>query len=175
MKRMLAVESLETRETPATFTGPLGGTVTVDGGFQNGAITQSVVVVGPNGQTVLTEQAQLIVNPRTGAVTGTVSVVGAGGNSSTGVLTGQISGNTFTETTVFTGPNGNTWTQNGVYVGDGSGNVLNSTTSLTGPNGGTATKTGSVVYDPTAGTVKVAGVLAGPNGRSVDWNRTFGG
>lgn len=172
MTGKLGVEALETRETPATFTGQLGGTFTVEGGFQNGAFTQSAVVVAPNGQTVLTEQAQLIVNPRTGEVTGTVSVVGVGGNVATGQLTGQFDGSTLTQTTVFTGPNGQTWTQNGVYVGDGNGQLLSATTSVAGPNGGG--KTGTVVYDPTAGTVTVAGMLTGPNGRSVDWNRTFG-
>jgi hypothetical protein len=170
MATKFGVEVLETRDTPTTFTGPLGGTVTIEGGFQNGAFVQSVVVVAPNGQTVLTEQGQFVVNPRTGAVTGTISVVGVGGNVTTGQLTGQVSGNTFTETTAFTGPNGQTWTQHGVYVGDGSGNLLSATTSVAGPNGGA--KTGSVVYDPTAGTVTVAGTLTGPNGRSVDWNRT---
>lgn len=172
MSRKFAVETLEVRETPAVYTGPLGGTVTVEGGFQNGAFTHSVVVVAPNGQTVLTEQGQFVVNPRTGEVTGTVSVVGVGGKMSTGVLTGQLDDNTFTETTTFTGPNGQTWTQNGVYVGDGNGQLLSATTSVSGPNGGG--KTGSVVRDPAAGTVTFAGSLTGPNGRSVDWNRTFG-
>lgn len=171
MTDTLGVESLETRETPATFTGPLGGTVTVEGDFQNGAFVPSVVVVGPQGTTLLSGQGQFVVNPRTGAVTGTVSVVGVGGTAAAGQLTGRVSGNTLTETTTLTGPNGQAWTQNGVYVGDGDGQLLSATTTVAGPNGGG--KTGSVESDPTAGTVTVAGTLTGPNGRSVDWNRTF--
>lgn len=171
MPNKLFVEGLETRETPAVYTGPLGGTVTLEGGFQNAAFTQSVVVVGPQGNTLLSEQGQFVVNPRTGAVAGTISIVGVNGDPITGQLTGQISGSTLTETTTFTGPNGQTWTQNGVYVGDGSGQLLSATTNVAGPNGGS--KTGSAVYDPTAGTVTLAGSLTGANGRNVTWNRTF--
>jgi hypothetical protein len=170
MTGKFGVEVLETRDTPTTFTGPLGGTVTAESSFQNGAVVQSVVVVGPEGNTLLTEQGQFVVNPRTGAVTGTVSLVGVNGNVGTGTLTGQFDGSTLTETTVFTGANGQTWTQNGVYVGDGSGSLATATTTVAGPNGGS--KSGSVTADPTAGTVTIAGTLTGPNGRSVDWNRT---
>jgi hypothetical protein len=170
MSGRFRVEPLETRDTPTTFTGPLGGTLTVASEYQNGAVVQSAVLVGPQGNTLLSQQGQFVVNPRTGEVTGTITAVGVNGNVTTGTLTGQVSGNTFTETTVFTGSNGGTWEQNGVYVGDGSGNLASATTGVVGPNGGT--KSGSVTVDPTAGTVTVAGTLTGPNGRSGDWNRT---
>lgn len=171
MSGQFRVESLETRDTPTTFvdqhtfSGPLGGTLTVEWEHQNGVVVQSAVLVGPQGNTLLTEQGQIIVNPRTNTLTGTISAVGVNGDVVTGTLTGQIDGNTFTETTVFTGPNGGTWTQTGVYVGDGSGNLLSANTSVAGANGGT--KSGSVTADPAAGT------LTGPNGRTVGWNRTF--
>jgi hypothetical protein len=171
MATKFGVEALETRDTPTTITGPLGGTLTFDGGFQNGAYTQSVVVVGPEGNTLVSEQGQFVVNPRTGEVTGTVGVVGVGGNVATGQLTGQIDGSTVTQTTVFTGPNGHTWTLSGVYVGDGSGNLLSATTTAAGPNGGS--KSGTVVSDPAAGTVTLTGTATGPNGRTFDWSRTI--
>lgn len=172
MSGKLGVETLETRDTPTTFTGPFGGTITTDSSFQNGAVIQSVVVVGPQGNTLLSEQGQFVVNPRTGEVTGTISLVGVGGNVVAGQLTGQLDGTTFSQTTVFTGPSGHSWTLSGVYVGDGTGNTLTSTSTLTGPEGKTASKTGSVVRDPAAGTVTVAGMLTGPSGRTVDWDRT---
>ena len=175
MTRTLSVETLEARDTPTTLTGPLGGTLTATSGFDKGVFTESVTVTGPAGQTLLTEQAQFTLNPRTEAVSGTVTVAGAGGRMATGQLTGQMTDGTFTETTVFTGPAGKTWTQHGVYVGVGTGTALRSTVSLTGPGGNTATKTGMVVYDPAAGTVTVAGEVTGPQGKSFDWNRTLGG
>jgi hypothetical protein len=36
MTGKFGVEVLETRDTPTTFTGPLGGTVTAESSFQNG-------------------------------------------------------------------------------------------------------------------------------------------
>jgi hypothetical protein len=190
------MESLETRETPSTFHGPFGGSLTVDKSVTLATTTATVDYVGPNGGSV-TSQLQL--DNWTGQVSGESIYVGPQGRTATTQLSGQVADNVFggtltvtgikgrtasTDVSItktgntydlqfgITGPRGHHYAVRSVFTFYGHGHAVG-TTQVTGPNGRTVESASLAQYNAESNTITLLGTVTGPDGRSFEWNRTF--